>query len=190
MKNFIKASNSQCHISDLWRHWSQRVLNENRRTVKKNHVSLLQYLWRASQISLQIPLYRNETRIKEIITFVVTTRKRSLGQGNVYTGFCLSTGGEGVCLRGRVCLGGGGMPKGDLPMGVCLQAGLHPGGFASSGSASREGVCIQGEGIYPRGLPRGVCLQGPLHLYLGEVGQNPLIFSFNHLCYISLLDKV
>ena len=29
---------------------------------------------------------------------IITGRNRSCGQGNVFTGVCLSTGGEGVCL--------------------------------------------------------------------------------------------
>ena len=50
--------------------------------------------------------------------FLVTTRKRSLGQGNMFTGVCLST--EGVPAPGGLpALGGvfasGGVPGGDLP---------------------------------------------------------------------------
>ena len=38
-----------------------------------------------------------------ILTFLITARKRSLGQGNVFTGLSLSTGGGGLHL-GSVCI--------------------------------------------------------------------------------------
>ena len=37
--------------------------------------------------------------------FVITARKRSLGQGNMFTGVCLSTGG--ACSKGGLVPGGG-----------------------------------------------------------------------------------
>ena len=52
---------------------------------------------------------------------IFTARKRSLGQGNIFTSMCHS-----FCPQG----------------GVCLRGGVPPTG----GSASRRGVCIQGRG--------------------------------------------
>ena len=78
------------------------------------------------------------------LSFVMTARKRSLGQGNVFTGVCLFTGGGfPACITGH------------MTRGVCIQEG---------GSASR-GVCIQ-EGGLPIG--GGAASRGILHL--GVVG--------------------
>ena len=72
----------------------------------------------------------------QVHLWVFTARKRSLGQGNVFTGVCLSTGEvpgpegvEGVPAPGRgACSGGGvpapgglvwGVPGGDPPDGYC-----------------------------------------------------------------------
>ena len=46
---------------------------------------------------------------------IITARKRSLGQGNVFTGVCLSTGGVGFppCITGHM---------------TSIQGGLRPGG--------------------------------------------------------------
>ena len=63
----------------------------------------------------------------------ITAHKRSLGQGNVFTGVCLSTGGRGV-----------GFP-------VCTQVTWPGGGGSAYGG---DGVCIQGSGI---------CIQGRSH---------------------------
>ena len=62
---------------------------------------------------------------------IITARKRSLGQGNVFTSVRHSV--HGGWTASRV---------------VCIQRGLHTGGSAS------RGVCIQCL------HPRGVCLQG------------------------------
>ena len=62
---------------------------------------------------------------------IVIGPKRSLGQGNVFTGVCLSTG-EGV-----------GFP-------ACITGHMTGGGRSASGG---EGVCIQGEGgLHPEGV--------------------------------------
>ena len=104
---------------------------------------------------------------------VATGRKRSSGQGNVFTGVCLSTGGgsaqwgmpreRGVCLGGSVQGGGlhpgmGGLHPG---RGVCIQGG---------GSASREGGSASREGT---SASRKVCIRGCLHPRRGG-GQTPL----------------
>ena len=48
--------------------------------------------------------------------------RRSLGQGNVFTGVCVCPQGEGVCLQG-------GLPRGgSAPSGVWL-GGVHPRGI-------------------------------------------------------------
>ena len=77
-------------------------------------------------------------------TSVSTARKRSLGQGNVFTGVCLSTGGLCPSMHQRsldqgVCPGG-------LCTGVSVQGGLCPGGISVQGVSvwgylSREGLC-------------------------------------------------
>ena len=74
---------------------------------------------------------------------IITARKRSLGQGNMFTGVCLSTGwmpGAGGawsrgCLlwEGGLVQGGawsGGVPGGDPPTGAAA-GGTHPTGMHS-----------------------------------------------------------
>ena len=62
------------------------------------------------------------------IVYYFYCRKRSLGQGNIFTGVCLSTGGGDsmmslpVWLPGPVLLLGGSASR-----RVCLQGGLQPG---------------------------------------------------------------
>ena len=59
------------------------------------------------------------------IIYVITARKRSLGQGNVYTGVCLSTeAGVGfpACITGH------------MTSESASGGGEYPGGFASRGS--------------------------------------------------------
>ena len=55
-------------------------------------------------------------RVTKLKSVIITARKRSLGQGNVFTGVCLSTGLGGVCL----------LSVGMCP-GVCVQGLLNPG---------------------------------------------------------------
>ena len=56
---------------------------------------------------------------------MIIARKRSLGQGNMYTGVCLSTGGwcmvPGGCAWSRGVHGPGGVPGGD-PRRLLLRA--------------------------------------------------------------------
>ena len=73
--------------------------------------------------------------------FFVTARKRSLGQGNMFTPVCHSVHGRGVpgpvgCLVPGGCLvwGGawsGGVPGGDLPRTATAVGGTHPNGMHS-----------------------------------------------------------
>ena len=67
---------------------------------------------------------------------IITARKRSLEQGNVFTPVCHSVRLEG----------------GSASRGVCIKGDLHPGAFASRGRG-----CIQGGGE--------ICIQGGLHLF-------------------------
>ena len=79
------------------------------------------------------------------ILSIITARKRSLGQGNMFTGVCLSTGGcllaGGLVLQGVHALGGGlvlaGVPAPGRsgPRGVPAPGGLVPGGVWSWGDA-------------------------------------------------------
>ena len=54
---------------------------------------------------------------------VFTARKRSLGQGNVFTGICLSTGG-GLASQNQKLHDQGASAS---SRGVCIRRGLHPG---------------------------------------------------------------
>ena len=58
---------------------------------------------------------------------IFTARKRSLGQGNMFTGMCLSTGRvpgqRGACS--------GGVPGGDSPGTATAGDGTHPTGMHS-----------------------------------------------------------
>ena len=78
---------------------------------------------------------------------IVTANKRSLGQGNVFTGVCLSVGGGG-CLssmhhrsHNRGVLHLGGLPPGGLPPGGGLHLGADanpPGGRPPRGRPPRS----------------------------------------------------
>ena len=112
----------------------------------------------------------------------VTARKRSLGQGNVFTRVCHSVhGGWGLHSGGSAS--GRSASRGDLHQG-----GLYPGGGSASrrgiciqeggGSSSRRGVCIHEGDLHPGGgsASKGVCLQGGLHLrglHPRGIGQTP-----------------
>ena len=95
-----------------------------------------------------------------VFRIISTARKRSLEQGNVFTGVCLSTA-RGLCpsmhhrshdrgslSRGVFCPGGQSLSKGSssLSRGVSVQGGslsrgsLVPGGLVSV----REGLCPGG----------------------------------------------
>ena len=68
---------------------------------------------------------------------LITARKRSLGQGNIFTGVCLFKGG------------GIGFP-------ACI-TGHMTGGSASIGGFTSRGVCVQREGVF---CIQRVCLRG------------------------------
>ena len=74
---------------------------------------------------------------------IITACKRSLGQGNIFSGVCLSTG-VGLCLHGG--------------RWVCLRGGQHQGGSASGGFCI-QGGCIRGLSL--GGLPWGGGRQTP-----------------------------
>ena len=64
----------------------------------------------------------------KILTPIFTARKRSLGQGNMLTGVCLSTGG---CLVPRGAWSWGRLVPGEgclVPGGACLVGGVWSGG--------------------------------------------------------------
>ena len=76
---------------------------------------------------------------------VITARKRSLGQGNIFTSVCHSFCPGGGCLHP----GGSASQRGLHPEGSAFRGRLHPGESTSRGSTSRAGsssreVCIQG----------------------------------------------
>ena len=86
---------------------------------------------------------------------IFTARKRSLGQFNMFTGVCLSTGG-GCLVRGGACSGGcswGGVPGprwgllrggGAWSPGSALGAGGVPGGDPPTATAA--------DGTHPTGM--------------------------------------
>ena len=112
---------------------------------------------------------------------VITARKRSLGQGNVFTLVCHSVhnGGslsyhasqvtwQGVFVQGLSVQGSlsrGSLSRGSLSRRVSVQGGICPGGSLSKG-ISDQGVSVQGGslsiGVSLSGgsLPRGVSAQG------------------------------
>ena len=65
------------------------------------------------------------------IYFLITGHKRNFGQGDIFTGVCLSTGeGRGSASRWS-------LPLGALPLeGLHPGAGLHPGGSLPPGDST------------------------------------------------------
>ena len=101
------------------------------------------------------------------ISYIFTARKRSLGQGNMFTGVCLSTGG-GLVLGGCLVTRGSG-PRGvAAPQRACLVLGGLPGPGGSG----------------PRGVPgpRGCAWwRPPIHTATAVGGNHP---TGMHSCYI------
>ena len=102
--------------------------------------------------------------IKLNVRFLITARKPSLGQGNIFTGVCLSTVSlsrvslsRGVSIRGFLSRG---ISAGSLCRGVSVQEwGLCPGVSVQGlcpgvGSLSRRGTLSRGS------LSRGSSVQG------------------------------
>ena len=81
---------------------------------------------------------------------LVTTRKRNLGQGNIFTGICLPAAGSlqsrGFSVQESICPGG-------LYPGVSVQ------GVSIHGSLSK-GVSVQGVSVQWWTMFRGVSVQG------------------------------
>ena len=79
-----------------------------------------------------------------VIVSVITARKRNLGQGNMFTGVCLSTEGGAWSGGSGLLWGGGAYSRGvPGPGGGCLVwEGLLPGGACSQWGG--EGVCLVG----------------------------------------------
>ena len=113
-------------------------------------------------------------------TSVSTARKRSLGQGNVFTGVCLSTGGlcpsmhhrsldQGVCPGGSLSMGlcpvgslpWGGLCPGGLCLGVSVQGGLCPGRVSVRETPWTEThpVWSQAGSMHPTGMHSCLCLK-------------------------------
>ena len=90
---------------------------------------------------------------------LITARKQSLGQGNMFTGVCLSTGG-GLLLGG--CL---------LPEGCMVLEGVGPGGVCSRG-----GVCSGG---VPGGDPRTATAAGGTH----PTGMHSCLICISFMAY-------
>ena len=95
--------------------------------------------------------------------FVVTARKRSLGQGNMFTGVCLSTGGVpgwgvGVWVPG--------------PRGVS-----GPGGGAWSGGPGLGGHLVRGGGLVET-PPDGYCWGRYASYWNAFLFTNPIKISF------------
>ena len=74
---------------------------------------------------------------------LITARKRSLGQGNMFTGVCLSTGGGGCLLLGGAWYRGGGNGacfrwgcQVETPRTATTARGTHPIGMHSCSGVS------------------------------------------------------
>ena len=87
---------------------------------------------------------------------IITARKRSLGQGNIFIGLCQEFCSRGVSARGCLLPGGVSAPQG----GVCFQGGcliprgvcLLLGGVCSRGAWSGGLAFCYGLLVWPSGL--------------------------------------
>ena len=92
---------------------------------------------------------------------VVTARKPSLGQGNIFTPVCHSVHREGACSRGGCLLLGGGVPAPggpaqgvpgeDPPRTATAAGGTHPTGMHSCLLCNL--YCLQADGLYSTEMP-------------------------------------
>ena len=110
-----------------------------------------------------------ELFLKIIFTTIFTTRKRSLGQGNIFTSVCqeFCSQGGGAWSQGGASSGGA-WSRGVCSGGVCFGGCLVLGGVCSQGGAWSWGVLLpggsaRGGGVLggdPPGrlLPRAVCI--------------------------------
>ena len=96
---------------------------------------------------------------------IFTARKRSLGQGNIFTGVCLSRGGlcmmslpvwlsgpifllwglQGVSVSSEVSVQEGSLSRRSLSRRVSVQGGLCPGGSPWQNPAPRQRLPLSGE---------------------------------------------
>ena len=113
------------------------------------------------QLLLDTGIAQTHLDFISIITFTIrsfiTARKRSLGEGNIFTSVCHSfcPQEEELAYQYASQVTGPGV---SASRGSASREGLPPGGFASGGSASKGDclwdVCIQG-GMHLGGLPPG-----------------------------------
>ena len=85
---------------------------------------------------------------------IFTARKRSLGQGNIFTPVCHS-------VQGGACVAGGGhvcMPGGHAWQGACMAGDVHGRGCAWWWVCMAEGACMAGECMARRDVWWGACV--------------------------------
>ena len=104
--------------------------------------------WRPQLVVPHPPDNHGEHELKRCLQYfqhfgIFTARKRSLGQGNMFTGVCLSTGG--VPGRGDACSRGGACSWGVSALGVPAPGGGLLWGDACSRRACSGGVPAPGE---------------------------------------------
>ena len=69
---------------------------------------------------------------------IITARKRSLGQGNIFRSVCQSYCSQGgACMAGDM-YGGGSVHGEGACMGVCMHGGVHGGCVCGRGHACRR----------------------------------------------------
>ena len=129
------------------------VIAEVRRSLKVEETPLF-----AQAIMMMRPMDDEVSPTLLLYFIIFTARKRSLGQGNIFTSVC-----QKFCpQRGGACSGGGGLVLG----GACSRGGglLVQGGACSRGFRSRRGCLLLGWGglvlggspsPHPRGKLRG-----------------------------------
>ena len=108
--------------------WLQWTYSEQRiHVIDQNWKSLV---YKSTSYNEQFPLHVFDSDVEWILIF--TARKRSLGQGNVFTPVCHSVHMGGVCIRGGLHPGGV-----CIHSGVYTQGSLHPGGGRQTPSPNR-----------------------------------------------------
>ena len=129
---------------------------------------------------------------------IITARKRSLGQGNIFIGmcqeFCSQEGGvwsRGVSGPGGCLLHGGSAPGGLLPglsaPGMSALGVSAPGGVCSQGGVCSGGcVCSWGGVSAPGDVCSGGCLVEIPPMDTAAAGTHP---TGMHSCLIRFLPK-